>query len=53
MQNNYSSVGVVIDEETEDLQFCSTCAANGEMNKLKERIWLDSAREEITRSPRC
>ena len=51
MQNNYSSVGVVIDEETEDLQFCSTCAANGEMNKLKERIWLDSAGKRLPDPP--
>ena len=36
------SVGMVIDsEDDEDLIFCSTCAAVGDMSKLKERIWLD------------
>ena len=29
------------EDEDEDLIFCSTCAANGDMSKLKERIWLD------------
>ena len=41
---NKSHVGMVIDnseDEDEDLIFCSTCAANGDMSKLKERIWLD------------
>jgi hypothetical protein len=41
---NRSHVGMVIDnseDEDEDLIFCSTCAANGDMSKLKERIWLD------------
>ena len=44
MQSNYSSVGVIVDsEELPDISFCSTCAANGVMSKLKERIYLDSA----------
>ena len=43
MQNNYSSVGVIIDEEELDsISFCSTCAANGIMSKLKNRIYLDN-----------
>jgi hypothetical protein len=41
---NKSHVGMVIDnsEEEQDLIFCSTCAANGDVSKLKERIWLDN-----------
>jgi hypothetical protein len=46
---NYHSVGMVIssndseydDEEESNNQFCSTCAAVGELNKLKPRIYLD------------
>jgi hypothetical protein len=40
-KSNYHSVGLVIDEEREELMFCSTCAANGVMSKLKQRLYLD------------
>lgn len=50
---NESHVGMVIDnsEDEEDLQFCSTCMAVGEMNKLKERIWLDSKGKRLPDPP--
>ena len=43
LQHDYSSVGVVIDSDSdlEDISYCSTCMAVGELNRLKERIWLD------------
>jgi hypothetical protein len=50
---NKSHVGMVIDnsEEEEDLIFCSTCAANGDMSKLKERIWLDDKGKRLPDPP--
>jgi hypothetical protein len=46
------SVGMVIDNsDEEDLIFCSTCAANGDMSRLKERIWLDSAGKRLPDPP--
>ena len=45
LHHDNHSVGIVIDSEDdkEDISFCSTCAANGEMSRLKERLYLDSA----------
>jgi hypothetical protein len=40
-KRNYHSVGLVVDEEIEEISSCSTCAANGVMSKLKQRLYLD------------
>ena len=51
---NKSHVGMVIDnseDEEEDSIFCSTCAANGDTNKLKERIWLDDKGKRLPDPP--
>jgi hypothetical protein len=42
---NKSHVGMVIDNggEEEDISYCSTCMAAGELVRLKQRIYLDSA----------
>ena len=50
---NKSHVGMVIDnsEDEEDISFCSTCAANGDMSKLKERIWLDDKGKRLPDPP--
>ena len=45
------SVGVVIESDEDEIMFCSTCAANGEMNKLKERIWLDDKGKRLPDPP--
>ena len=51
LQENNHSVGMVIDSDEEDIMFCSTCAANGEMSKLKERIWLDNKGKRLPDPP--
>ena len=52
MQSNYSSVGVVVDsEELPDISFCSTCMAVGQLNRLKERIYLDSKGKRLPTPP--
>jgi hypothetical protein len=52
LDNNYSSVAVIDSEEDqEDISFCSTCAANGDMSKLKERIWLDDKGKRLPDPP--
>ena len=52
LDKNTSHVGMVIDsEEEEDLIFCSTCAANGDMSRLKERIWLDDKGKRLPDPP--
>ena len=46
------SVGMVIDNsDEEDLIFCSTCAANGDMNKLKQRVYLDMSGKLLANPP--
>ena len=44
MERNYHAVGIVIDtgEPEESNPFCSTCAAFGEISRLKKRLYLDS-----------
>ena len=51
LDKSKSSIGIVVDEETEDIQFCSTCAANGEMSKLKERIYLNEKGKRLPSPP--
>ena len=46
-----SSVGVIVDSELPDISFCSTCAANGVMSKLKERIYLDKKGKRLPDPP--
>ena len=50
---DYHSVGVVIDDDSEldDISFCSTCAANGVMSKLKERIYLSESGKRLPDPP--
>jgi hypothetical protein len=43
IDRDYHSVGIVVDEEIEDISFCQSCQKNGTLSKLKERIYLDSA----------
>ena len=38
----YHAVGMITDDESEDLAFCEVCQRNGELSKLKERIYLDA-----------
>ena len=50
--NKNSFVGVVYDGEEEDSPvFCSTCAALGNLVKLKERIFLDAAGKRLPSPP--
>jgi hypothetical protein len=52
LDNNYSSVAVIDSEEDqEDISFCSTCAANGDMSKLKERIWFEDKGKRLPDPP--
>ena len=51
LQQDNHSVGVVIDSDEDDISFCSTCAANGEMNKLKERIYLNEKGKRLPSPP--
>ena len=54
LHHDNRSVGIVIDsedDEEEQLQFCSTCAANGEMSRLKERLYLDSVGKRLPSPP--
>jgi hypothetical protein len=52
MANPGSSVGVVIDEENEeDISYCSTCMAVGELVRLKERIYLDDKGKRLPDPP--
>jgi hypothetical protein len=39
--SDYHSIGVVYDEEVQVISYCSTCAAVGELSRLRERIYLD------------
>jgi hypothetical protein len=38
---DYHSVGIITDDDHEELAFCEVCQRNGELSKLKERIYLD------------
>ena len=51
LQPGNSSVGVIIDSDEEDIQFCSTCMAAGNLVKLKERIWLDDKGKRLPDPP--
>ena len=49
-----SHVGMVISsdyDDDEDNSYCSTCMAVGEMNKLKERLYLDSTGKRLPPPP--
>jgi hypothetical protein len=50
---NASHVGMVIDnsEEEGDIMFCSTCMAAGQMNKLKQRVYLDMSGKLLANPP--
>jgi hypothetical protein len=49
---NHNSVGVVYDEEDyEPISYCSTCMAVGEMNRLKQAIYLDDKGKLIPNHP--
>jgi hypothetical protein len=40
---NYRSVSIITDDDDqEELAFCEVCQKNGELSKLKERIYLDN-----------
>jgi hypothetical protein len=41
LDKNYSSVSIITDDDEEELAFCEVCQRNGELSKLKERIYLD------------
>ena len=42
-RDNYHSVGIITDNESEELVFCENCQKNrgGQLSKLKERLYLD------------
>jgi hypothetical protein len=39
---DYHSVAVITDDDEEELAFCEVCQKNGELSKLKERLYLDT-----------
>jgi hypothetical protein len=50
-KRNYHSVGLVVDEEREELIFCEVCRKNGTTSKLKQRLYLDDKGKRLVNPP--
>ena len=46
-----SSVGIVIDEDIEEISFCQECQKQGITSKLKERLYLDDKGHKLPNPP--